>query len=143
MNSRQTEGEILNPKSEAPNKHKILNSKRYDLEERTLEFGRSIVRLCKALPKDTINRRLLDQLIRSGTSIGANYREANETDTKKDFKNRIRIAKKEAKETIYWLELVVEANPGLEGRILPLLKEARELMKILGSIYEGIRKPKQ
>lgn len=99
--------------------------------------------MCKALPKDSINRRLLDQLVRSGTSIGANYREANETDTKKDFRNRIRISKKEAKETIYWIELVIEANSGLERRILPLLEEARELMKILGSIYEGTKKSKQ
>ena len=134
---------ILNPKSEAPNKHQILNHKPYDLEERTLLFGKRVVRLCKALPKDTVNRRLSDQLVRSGTSPGANYREANETDTKRDFKNRIRITKKETKETIYWLELVIEVNPNLEERIRPLLEEAKELMKIFGSIYESTRKPKQ
>jgi len=134
---------ILNPKSEAPNKHQILNSKPYDLEERSLSFGKRVVRLCKTLPKNTVNRRLSDQLIRSGTSVGANYREANETDTKRDFKNRIRITKKEAKETIYWLELVIEANSTCRERILPLLEEARELMKIFGSIYESTKRPKQ
>ena len=75
--------------------------------------------------------------------MGANYREANETDTKRDFKNRIRITKKETKETIYWLELVIEANPNLEERIRPLLQEAGELMKIFGSIYKSTRKPKE
>lgn len=108
----------------------------YNLEDRTLEFGKRIIRMCKALPKNFINLRLGDQCLRSGTSIGANYREANETDTKKDFANRIRISKKEAKETIYWLELLIEANPELQTKINPLLEEVRELMKILGSIYE-------
>lgn len=122
---------------------KQTNSKPYDLEERTLLFGRRIIRLCKALPKDVVNRRLCDQLIRSGTSLGANYREANETDTKRDFQNRIRIAKKEAKETIYWLELVIEANSNLKERVLPLSEETKELMKILGSIYESAKTPKR
>ena len=135
-------GQILNSKKEAPNKSQILSPKRYDLEERTLEFGRRTIRLCKSLPKDVVNRNLCDQLIRSGTSMGANYREANETDTKRDFKSRIRITKKEAKETVYWLELIIEANPGLKERILPLLEEAKELMRIFGSIYESTKKPR-
>jgi len=111
-------------------------NKVYDLEERTLDFGKRVVRLCKSLPLNGVNKKLVDQLIRSGTSVGANYREANETDTKKDFKNRIRISKKEAKETIYWLELVIEANTELKTRILPLLDENRQIMKILASIYD-------
>ena len=114
----------------------MKNNKPYNLEERTLKFGKNIVWLCKALPFNTVNKRLGDQIIRSGTSIGANYREANETDTKRDFKNRIRISKKEAKETIYWLELIIEANANLKEKITPLLEESKELMKILGSIYE-------
>ena len=115
---------------------KYSNSKQYNLEARTLEFGKRIIKMCKALPKNYINLRLGDQCLRSGTSVGANYREANETETKKDFKNRIRISKKEAKETIYWLELIIDANPQLNERITPLLEEAKELMKILGAIYE-------
>lgn len=94
------------------------------------------MRLCKSLPKDILSRRLIDQVVRSGTSVGANYREANETDTKRDFRNRIRISKKEAKETIYWLELLIEANPKQVDMMRSLLKESQELMKILGSIYE-------
>ncbi len=111
-------------------------AKPYDLEERTLEFSREIIRLPKILPRNTVNQVLVSQLVRSGTSVGANYREANETDTKRDFKNRVRISKKEAKETIYWLRLVSEANPELSSKIDPLIQEAIELMKILAAIWE-------
>jgi len=82
-----------------------------------------------------INKRLVDQLLRSATSIGANYREANECDTKKDFKNKIRISKKEARETIYWLELLIDANLNNKDEIFKLLDESKQLMKILASIY--------
>jgi len=109
--------------------------KNYDLEERTSGFSKNIISLCKKIPFNLINRRLCDQLLRSATSIGANYREANECDTKKDFKNKIRISKKEARETIYWLELLIEANINLKNEIILLLEESKQLMKILASIY--------
>lgn len=112
------------------------NPKHYDLEERTLEFGKRIIRLAEELPKNTINFKLIDQLIRSGTSLGANYREANETETKKDFRFRMRICRKEGKETIYWLNLIIEANPGFQEKIMPLLQEATELVKIFAAILE-------
>jgi len=118
---------------------KTQNSKRYDLEDRTLEFGKRIIRLSKALPKNTINFKLIGQVIRSGTSVGANYREANETETKKDFQFRIRICRKEGKETIYWLNLIIEANPEFRERIQPLLQETSELVKIFASILEKSR----
>lgn len=108
----------------------------YDLEPRTLEFGKRIIRLCKALPKDRVNFNLIDQVSRSGTSVGANYREANETTTKKDFSFRIRICRKEAKETLYWLELIIEANPDFREKMRPLLKEIGELIKIFAAIGE-------
>lgn len=107
---------------------------KYDLEERTLEFGKRIIRLCQALPKNTINFKLIDQIVRSGTSMGANYREANETETKKDFQFRMRICRKEGKETIYWLKLIIEANPDYRTRIEPLLQETGELIKIFAAI---------
>ena|SRR3989344_5182955 len=110
------------------------NSKQYDLEERTLTFGKKIIGLVKILPKNTINFNLGDQVLRSGTSMGANYREANETETKKDFVFRIRICRKEGKETIYWLNLIIEANPQLKEKIIPLLQEATELVKIFAAI---------
>lgn len=68
--------------------------------------------------------------------MGANYREANETETKKDFQFRIRICRKEGKETIYWLKLIIDANPEYNKRIEPLLKETVELVKIFAAILE-------
>ena len=114
----------------------IQNTKKYDLEERTLEYSKRIIHLVKAVSKNTINFNLTDQVIRSGTSMGANYREANETETKKDFLFRIRICRKEGKETIYWLNLIIEANPELNERIQPLLQETTELVKIFAAILE-------
>lgn len=115
---------------------KIQKTKIYDLEERTLEYGKRVIHLCRSLPKDTVNNIISNQLIRSGTSMGANYREANETTTKKDFSFRMRICRKEAKETVYWLQLVIEANPDLEKRVTPLLQETTELVKIFAAIIE-------
>ena len=80
--------------------------KKYDLEERTADFSGELIMLCKLCPKDIITIPILNQLIRSGTSIGANYREANGGSSKRDFQNKVFICKKEAKETLYWLELI-------------------------------------
>jgi len=112
----------------------VQNSKQYDLEDRTLEFSKGLIGLVKALPKNDINFILGKQAIRSGTSIGANYREANETETKKDFLFRLRTSRKEAKETVYWLNLIIEANPQLKEEIQPVLQESTELLKILATI---------
>jgi four helix bundle protein len=114
----------------------MQNTKKYDLEGRTLEFGKRIIHLIKELPKNSINFNLIDQVSRSGTSLGANYREANETETKKDFLFRMRICRKEGKETIYWLNLIIEANPELADRIKPLSQETTELVKIFAAIIE-------
>lgn len=115
------------------------NSKQYDLEDRTLIYGKRIIHLAKNLSPNKINFTLVDQIVRSGTSVGANYREANETETKKDFVFRIRICRKEAKETIYWLRLIIDANPELEKRIQPLLEETQELVKIFAAICNKSR----
>lgn len=104
------------------------------LEERTTEFAKRVVRLCKALPQNTINRKLIDQIVRSGGSIGANYREANEAFTKKDFHFRLRIARKEAKETQHWLEIIQEANPDFSSRMTELFNEVTELRNIFSAI---------
>ena len=115
------------------------NNKRYDLEDRTLQFGINIIRFIKLLSQNGVNFKLIDQLIRSATSIGANYREANETETKRDFLYRCRICRKETKETIYWLELIKEANPDLSKQIDVLMQEATEFVKIFASIIEKSR----
>jgi four helix bundle protein len=105
-----------------------------NLEDRTLNFAKKIIHLCAKLPKNTINIELTKQIIRSGGSIGANYREANESLSKKDFNLRLRISRKEAKETSYWLELILEANQSLEKEVLDLLGEVREIRNILSAI---------
>lgn len=111
--------------------------KQYDLEPRTLEFGKRIIRLCQALPNNTVNFKLIDQIIRSGGSVGANYREANEAETRNDFKYRIRICRKESKETVFWLELIIEASPAFEKRIQLLLQESKEFVKIFAAILKN------
>ena len=106
----------------------IQNSKPYDLEERTFQFTKEVLGFVKALPKNMASLEIGKQVIRSAGSIGANYIEANESLGKKDFLMRIRICRKEAKETRYWLKLLEE-----DGK---LINEVTELMKIFGSILE-------
>jgi four helix bundle protein len=106
----------------------------FDLEERTLEFAKQVIRLCKQLPQNVINKELIAQLIRASGSVGANYREANDALSKRDFNHRIKITRKEAKESFYWLELLKEASPEHGEGISKLLTEAVELRKIFSSI---------
>jgi four helix bundle protein len=109
---------------------------KFDLEERTLAFAKNVIRLCKQLPQNVINNELIGQLIDSSGSVGANYREANDALSKKDFRHRIKITRKEAKETHYWLELLIDANPEFKEKIDILLAEALELKKIFSSIAD-------
>lgn len=113
---------------------KNQNSKQYDLEERTLEFAMRSVKFFKESPKTVANGEIGKQLIRAATSVGANYIEANEALSKKDFLMRIKICRKEAKESGYWLKLIEANNPDLRNEQELLLKESIELMKIFGSI---------
>jgi len=111
------------------------NPKLYDLEDRTQKFAHNTRVFVKKLPKCTANFEDGKQVIRSSGSVGANYIEANEALSKKDFLMRIKISRKEAKESIYWFQLVdVEKDKDLETERLQLLNEATELMKILSSI---------
>ena len=112
------------------------NKPKFDLEERTTQFAKEVIRLCKTLPKNAINNRLIGQIIGSSGSIGANYREANDALGKKDFIHRLKIARKEAKETIHWLELIEEANPELKSRTKEVKQEAYELKNILSVIID-------
>jgi len=110
------------------------NNYKYNLENRTTEFAKRIVRLCRELYKNEINRPLISQIIRSAGSIGANYREANDALGKKDFLHRMKISRKECKETLHWLEIIEEANPHLSNRMQNLKQETIELKKILSTI---------
>lgn len=107
---------------------------KYDLEERTIAFSKSLIALCKKLKQDTINKPLISQIVRSGTSIGANYREANGAVSKKDFSNKIHICKKEAKETMYWIEILAGANTSMRDEFKKLWQESKELTMIFSKI---------
>ena len=115
------------------------NKKKFDLEERTLNFAKDVIKLCQNLPKNIINLKLIDQIIRSAGSVGANYREANDALGKKDFAHRLRISRKEAKETIYWLKLLKEANLKKANTINQLIDECTELRNILSAIINKMR----
>jgi len=122
----------------------IYMKNRFDLEERTTEFAKAMIRLCKSLPRNTINERLISQAVRAAGSIGANYREANDPLGKKDFIFRLKITRKEAKESHHWLECILEANSHQRTEIQPLLNESIELKKIFSSIIDKLeRKNKQ
>ena len=107
--------------------------KTFDLEERTLAFAMAVREFVKTLPRSVANIEDGKQVVRSSGSVGANYIEANEALSKKDFVMRIKIARKEAKESVYWLRLI-EADDSLEAKRVILDREAVELTKILSSI---------
>lgn len=107
---------------------------KFDLEERTLKFSKNCIDLCKLIIKDSIRTELISQLIRSSGSTGANYREANESTTRREFFHRIGLCRREVKESKYWLELLLHANEKLSDKINPLIQEALELAKIFATI---------
>jgi four helix bundle protein len=111
------------------------NKREYDLEERTYQFARRVRLLFKKVPKTISNIDDGKQVIRASGSVGANYIEANESLGEKDFLLHIKISRKEAKESRYWLRLLdLEAKPDLEPERSALLQEAEELMRIFGAI---------
>ncbi len=116
----------------------VKNSKQYDLEERTLRFAKEVIKFVSILPKTMANIEIMKQIIKSSGSVGANYIEANEALSKKDFTMRVKICRKEAKESRYWLRLI-EVREDAEKRRQSLINEATELMKIFGSIVEKVK----
>ncbi len=123
-----------------PNPNSLNPKSRFDLEDRTAKFSENIIDFSKKLPQDTITKPIISQLIRAATSIGANYCEADEANSKKDFINKIAIAKKEAKETKYWLRLVAHTLPEFDLDARELWKEAQELNLILAVIMRNSKK---
>ena len=105
-----------------------------ELENRTKDFGVRVVRLTRTFPKTVDGIEVGRQLLRSGTSIGANYREANRAESKSDFIHKVGIAEKEASETVYWLEICAVAPLGASSEVGVLLKEANELLAIVTTI---------
>jgi four helix bundle protein len=114
--------------------------KEFDLGERTAKFAEEIIRLGKKIPDVTANRPVIRQLVASGTSIGANYSEANDAPTDRDFCWKMAICRKEASETKYWLRMVATAEPALKPEARELWREARQLHLIFAKIVRTMQR---
>ena len=111
----------------------------YDLEERTAKFGECVIIFCRSIAQDTITRPIINQLIRSATSIGANYCEANNASSPKDFKNKIFICKKETQETKHWLRMMASCVSDKKEDTRKLWQEAHELSLIFQKIINTLK----
>ena len=121
-------------KSQFPMSNKIQNPKKYDLIERTSVFGEAVIDFIKTVQKNEITRPLISQCIRSATSIGANYMEADCAESKKDFRHKIGICKKESKETMHWMRMIARGATEEAESCRILWKEAQELTFIFSAI---------
>ena len=110
----------------------------YDLEDRTKKFSKEIVCFLRSVNLGSYNQNIISQLIRSATSVGANYHEANGAISTRDFFNKIAICRKEARETEYWIRLLKETNYLTEKQSQSILTDCEELLKIIGSIKKTI-----
>ena len=115
------------------------NVRKFDLEERTAKFGEEIIRFAQAMPKNEVTRPLVTQLVKCGTSVGANYCEADDAESKNDFRHKIGICKKEARESKHFLRLSMVAVPQMGERGQKLWQEAKELNLIFNSIYKKVQ----
>ena len=107
----------------------------FDLEERTAKFGEAVIRFAKTVPANPVNSPLISQLVRAGTSVGANYAEADDAVSKKDFKNKIGTCRKESRESKHWFRMMAAAEPGLKSEARILWQEAKELHLIFAAIW--------
>jgi four helix bundle protein len=117
----------------------INENKKWDLEERTAKFGENVVLFCKKVPRNPITIPLITQLVKAGTSVGANYCEADDAESKKDFRHKIGIVKKESRESKHFIRMIVVAVPKLKEDGKPLWQEAKELNLIFNSIYKKVK----
>ena len=111
----------------------------YDLEERCAKFGEEVINFCKTIKISEFTKSLINQLIRSATSVGANYMEANQASSKKDFQNKIRISQKEANESKHWLRMISTADEKHKEKCRQLWKEAHELTLIFAKISKSCK----
>lgn len=109
------------------------------LERRTLKFAIEIIKMSASLPNSPEGRAIRNQITKSGTSVGANYREANRSRSKADFKNKIKICQSESSETVYWIEIIEEMNWIDDVKVKILVKEANELLAIFSSIISKLK----
>ncbi len=119
--------------------NKDNEERKFDLEERTAKFGEDIIRFAKRIHRDAVNLSLITQLVKTGTSVGANYCEADDAESKKDFRHKIGICKKEARETKHWLRMIKAACVELKEEAGILWQEAKELNLIFNSIVNRLR----
>ncbi len=120
-----------------PNQIQSSNvTKKYDLAERTAKLGEEVIKFAGRLPQTPINRPLISQVVRSGTSIGANYMEADGAESKKDFQHKISLCKKESKETMHWFRMIAQANPDKKEVCRDIWREAHELALIFSAIVK-------
>jgi four helix bundle protein len=115
-----------------------MNNK-FDLEERTAKFGENIILFCRKIAKDPITLPIINQLIKSGTSVGANFCEADDAESGQDFKHKLGICKKEARETKHWLRMIAVALPETKEDARRLWQEAKELNLIFNAIVKKIK----
>ena len=111
--------------------------RKHDLEERTARFGEQVIAFCKETTKNPVTTPLVGQLVRSASSVGANYCEADDAGTKKEFRHRIGICRKEARETKHWLRMMVAAEPNRKDEARTLWQEAKELNLIFATIFRS------
>ena len=121
----------------------LNDKKKYDLEERTAVFGESVINFAKLIPQSPVNNSLVIQFVKAGTSVGANYCEADSAESRKDFEHKIGICKKEAKESRYWLRMIARTCPELKDKARSLWKEANELLLIFSAIIKNSRNNKK
>ncbi len=117
-------------------------NRKYNLEERTLAFSKHLIEVCREVKLSFINKSIIDQLLRAGTSVGANYHEANGAVSKRDFRSKIGICKKDAKEAEYWLKLLLaeqKGNDSVTSIIEDLIQESHELVLIFSKILQTSR----
>lgn len=113
--------------------------KKYDLEERTAKFGENTIKFCKKVPRGSITDPLIIQLVKCGTSVGANYCEADDAESRLDFKHKIGICKKESREAKHFLRMIVIAFPEVKEDARKLWQEAKELNLIFNTIYKKVK----
>src|SRR3989304_4661994 len=115
------------------------NDKIYDLEDRTTKFGEEAIKFCKRVPKNLVTAPLITQLVKCTTSVGANYCEADDAESKSDFRHKIGICKKASREAKHFIRMIVIAVPDLKEEAKPLWQEAKELNLIFNSIYKKVK----
>ncbi len=114
-------------------------SSKYDLEERTARLGENVILFCKKIPRGPITDPLIIQLVKAGTSVGANYCEADDAESKQDFRHKIGICKKESRESKHFIRMIAITIPELREEAKPLWQEAKELNLIFNTIYKKVK----